>query len=165
VNISSVGGKFALPTYGAYAGSKFALEAVSDALRREVSAAGIKVVVVEPGAVKTEMAERGIATAEGLQANMTATQLARYGELTAAVAAQARSFNDTGVSAQYAAKVIAMAATASHPRTRYTIGRDAAILVRITRVVSDRVLDRIIRLNLRRSYTKSAAQLAGISSH
>jgi NAD(P)-dependent dehydrogenase (short-subunit alcohol dehydrogenase family) len=163
VNISSVGGKFALPTYGAYAGSKFALEAASDALRREVSDAGIKVVVVEPGAVKTEMAERGIATAEGLKANMTATQLARYGDLIAAVAAQARSFTKTGVSAEHAAKVIAKAATASRPRTRYTIGRDAAILLRITRVVSDRVLDRILRLNLRGHYTKSSAQVAGIS--
>jgi NAD(P)-dependent dehydrogenase (short-subunit alcohol dehydrogenase family) len=151
VNISSVGGKFALPTYGAYAGSKFALEAVSDALRREVSGAGMKVVVVEPGAAKTEMAERGIATAEGLAANMTATQLARYGDLTAAIAAQARSFNDTAVSAEHAAKVIAKAATASHPRTRYTIGRDAAILVPLSRLVSDRMLDRIMRLNLRRT--------------
>jgi hypothetical protein len=95
------------------------------------------------------MAERGIATAEGLKANMTATQLARYGDLTAPIAAQARSFNDTGVSAEHAAKVIAKAATASRPRTRYTIGRDAAVLVRITRVVSDRVMDRILRLNLR----------------
>ncbi|MGC1735678.1 MAG: SDR family oxidoreductase [Mycobacterium sp.] len=150
VNISSVGGKFALPTYGAYAGSKFALEAVSDALRREVSDAGIKVVVIEPGAVKTEMAERGIATAQGLEANMTSAQRERYADITAAVAGQARSFNVTGVSAEHAATVIAKAASASHPRTRYTIGRDAAILVRITRVVSDRILDRIIRLNLRR---------------
>jgi NAD(P)-dependent dehydrogenase (short-subunit alcohol dehydrogenase family) len=158
VNISSVGGKFALPTYGAYAGSKFALEAVSDALRREVSDAGIKVVVVEPGAVKTEMAERGIATAEGLQANMTAAQLARYGDVTAAIAGQARSFNETGLSAEHAAKVIATAATAPRPRTRYTIGRDAAILVRVTRVVSDRVLDRIIRLNLRRFARQRSAE-------
>ena len=158
VNISSIGGKFALPTYGAYAGSKFALEAVSDALRREVSDAGIKVVVVEPGAVKTEMAARGIATAQGLKADMTATQLARYGDLAAAVAAPARSFTDTGVSAEHAAKVIAKAATASHPRTRYTIGRDAAILVRVTRVVSDRVLDRIIRLNLRTFAKKSQSE-------
>ncbi len=98
VNISSVGGKVVLPTYGAYAGSKFALEAVSDALRREVSQVGIKVVVVEPGAVKTEMAERGIATAEGLMANMTTAQRARYDELAAAVTAQARSFGQDGVS-------------------------------------------------------------------
>jgi NAD(P)-dependent dehydrogenase (short-subunit alcohol dehydrogenase family) len=155
VNISSVGGKVVLPTYGAYAGSKFALEAVSDALRREVAELGIKVVVVEPGAVKTEMAERGIATAEGLMANMTAAQLARYDDLAATVTAQARSFIDTGVSAEHAAKVIARAATTSRPRTRYTIGRDAAILLRISRVVSDRVLDRIIRLNLR-SFAKSS---------
>jgi NAD(P)-dependent dehydrogenase (short-subunit alcohol dehydrogenase family) len=155
VNISSVGGKVVLPTYGAYAGSKFALEAASDALRREVAQLGIKVVVVEPGAVKTEMAERGIATAEGLMANMTDAHLARYGDLTAAVTAQARSFGEVGVSAQHAAKVIAKAATSSRPRTRYTIGRDAAILVRISRVVSDRVLDRIIQLNLR-SFAKSS---------
>jgi NAD(P)-dependent dehydrogenase (short-subunit alcohol dehydrogenase family) len=156
VNISSVGGKVVLPTYGAYAGSKFALEAVSDALRREVGHLGIKVVVVEPGAVKTEMAERGIATAEGLMANMTAAQLARYDDLAAAVTAQARSFGEDGVSAEHAAKVIGKAATASRPRTRYTIGRDAAILLRISRVVSDRVLDRIVRLNLR-SFAKSSA--------
>src|ERR1700727_3139340 len=98
VNISSVGGKVVLPTYGAYAGSKFALEAVSDALRREISDVGIKVVVVEPGAVKTEMAERGIATAEGLLANMTDAQRARYVRLVAAVTAQARSFGESGVS-------------------------------------------------------------------
>lgn len=170
VNISSVGGKVVLPTYGAYAGSKFALEAASDALRREVSGLGIKVVVVEPGAVKTEMAERGITTAEALMANLTEAQLARYGDLIAAVTAQARSFGEDGVSAEHAAKVIAKAATASRPRTRYTIGRDAAILVRINRLVSDRVLDRIMRQNLRSfaktlqsSETRSAAttSLAG----
>src|ERR1700722_8705625 len=155
VNISSVGGKVVLPTYGAYAGSKFALEAASDALRREVAQLGIKVVVVEPGAVKTEMAERGITAAEGLMANLTDAHLARYGDLSAAVTAQARSFGEVGVSAQHAAKVIAKAATASRPRTRYTIGRDAAILVRISRVVSDRVLDRIVRLNLR-SFAKNS---------
>jgi short-subunit dehydrogenase len=124
-------------------------------LRREVAELGIKVVVVVPGAVKTEMAERGIATAEALMANLTDAQLARYGDLIAAVTAQARSFGEDGVSAEQAAKVIAKAATASRPRTRYTIGRDAAILVRINRLVSDRVLDRIMRQNLRSFATKS----------
>ena len=155
VNISSVGGKVVLPTYGAYAGSKFALEAASDALRREVTELGIKVVVVEPGAVKTEMAERGISTAEGLMANLTDAQLARYGDLIGAVTAQARSFGEDGVSAEHAAKVVAKAATASRPRTRYTIGRDAAILLWINRVVSDRMLDRIMRQNLQSFANKS----------
>jgi NAD(P)-dependent dehydrogenase (short-subunit alcohol dehydrogenase family) len=156
VNVSSVGGKVVLPTYGAYAGSKFALEAVSDALRREVGNAGIKVVVVEPGAVKTEIAERGIATSQVLMADMTAAQLARYGDVLDAVMAQARSFNETGVSADAAAGVIAKAVTASRPRTRYTIGRDAAILLRISRFISDRTLDHIVRLQLRQFAGKSS---------
>lgn len=164
VNISSVGGKVVLPTYGAYAGSKFALEAASDALRREVSDLGVKVVVVEPGAVKTAMPERGIATAQGLIADMTATQLARYGDLNAAVTAQARSFLDIGVPAEHAAKVIVKAATASRPRTRYTIGRDAAVLVRLSRVLPDRALDRIMRRNLRSFAGESANSVVSVQN-
>jgi NAD(P)-dependent dehydrogenase (short-subunit alcohol dehydrogenase family) len=156
VNISSVGGRVALPTYGAYAGSKFALEAVSDSLRREVGRLGVKVIVIEPGAVKTEMLERGIANADRLNAAMTADQLERYGDLVAAISEQARSFGRDGVSAESAAKVIAKAAAASRPRSRYTIGRDAAVLVRLARVLSDRFLDRVVHLNLRSHYPANA---------
>jgi NAD(P)-dependent dehydrogenase (short-subunit alcohol dehydrogenase family) len=155
VNISSVGGKVVLPTYGAYAGSKFALEAVSDALRREIAGSGVKVVVIEPGAVKTEIAERGIATSEGLKTDLTAEQLDRYGELMDAVTAQARSFNKTGVSADAAAAVVVKAATALRPKTRYTIGRDAGILLRISRFLTDRGLDRIVRMQLRQFAAKA----------
>lgn len=55
VNISSVGGKVAMATYGPYAGTKFALEAVSDSRRREPAPSGVRVVVVEPGGVRTAM--------------------------------------------------------------------------------------------------------------
>jgi NAD(P)-dependent dehydrogenase (short-subunit alcohol dehydrogenase family) len=163
VNISSVGGKLAMSTYGAYAGSKFALEAVSDALRREVAELGVKVVVIEPGGVKTEIARRGVATADRLNASMTTAQRHRYADLTAAISAQARSMTEGGATAERAAKVIATAATASRPRTRYTVGRDAAILVRLSRLLSDRTLDRITRLGLRQ-YSNSrqpSASLAG----
>lgn len=77
VNISSVGGKIAMATYGAYAGAKFALEAASDSLRRELAPHGVQVVVVEPGAVKTEMADRGAATANGLAERMNPEQQQR----------------------------------------------------------------------------------------
>jgi len=156
VNISSIGGKVALPTYPAYAGAKFALEALSDSLRREVNGLGLKVVVVEPGAVKTEMAQRGVATADRLKAGMTTDQLERYGDLIDAMSNLARSFDTDGVPAERAAKVIANAATARRPRTRYTIGRDAAILVRLSRVVSDRSLDRVVRMVLRPHFKANA---------
>lgn len=149
VNISSVGGKVAMATYGAYAGSKFALEAVSDSLRRELAPLGVQVVVVEPGAVRTEISKRGIATAKLLVEQMTPEVRGRYGALIEAATAQAATFDSTGVSAEAAALVIARAVTDPRPRTRYTIGRDAALLIRLTRVLPDRVLDRMLVANLR----------------
>ncbi|WP_432825479.1 SDR family oxidoreductase [Dactylosporangium sp. CA-092794] len=152
VNISSVGGKIAMATYGAYAGTKFALEAVSDALRRELAPLGVQVVVIEPGGVQTEMAGRGIATANRLVTGMTREQHERYGDLVQAITAQATAFTKAGLPAGDAAKVIAKAVTVRNPRTRYTIGRDAAVLSRLPRILPDRVLDRILAANLRPHY-------------
>jgi NAD(P)-dependent dehydrogenase (short-subunit alcohol dehydrogenase family) len=123
INISSVGGKIAMATYGPYAGTKFALEAVSDSLRREIAPFGVEVVVVEPGAVQTKIAGRAIAAAHKVASNMTPEQSQRYGGLVQAITAQAASFTESGLSADAAAKVIAKAVTARKPRTRYTIAR------------------------------------------
>ncbi|KOV86779.1 dehydrogenase [Nocardia sp. NRRL S-836] len=156
VNISSVGGKAAMPTYGAYAGAKFALEAVSDALRREVEPLGVRVVVVEPGGVRTEMATRGIATANDLAGRMTPEQDRRYGGLVQAINSLMASGTSSGVTAQAAAEVIAKAVTARRPRTRYPVGRDAAVLTRLVRVLPDRALDRVIGATVRRHHPRVA---------
>lgn len=156
INISSVGGKIAMATYGAYAGAKFALEAVSDSLRREVAPLGVHVVVVEPGGVRTEMAARGIATANQLAARMTPEQDERYGGLVQAINTLMASGTASGVSADAAARVIAKAVTTRRPRTRYTIGRDAARVIRLARILPDRTLDRVIAANLRRHYPNGA---------
>lgn len=157
VNISSVGGKIAMATYGAYAGAKFALEAASDSLRRELAPHGVQVVVVEPGAVKTEMADRGAATANDLAERMNPEQQQRYGGLVKAIVAQEAAFTRTGLPADKAGSIIAEAATARRPRTRYTIGRDAAILTRLTRILPDRILDRVVAANLRLYLPKEGA--------
>ena len=152
VNISSIGGKAAMPTYGAYAGAKFALEAVSDALRREVAPLGVQVVVVEPGGVRTQIAARGIATANALAAQMTPEQDARYGGLVQAINKLMATGTESGLTADAAARVIAKAVTARRPRTRYTAGRDAAMIIRMVRFLPDRVLDRVIAGTVRRHY-------------
>jgi NAD(P)-dependent dehydrogenase (short-subunit alcohol dehydrogenase family) len=59
VNITSSGGKVAIPLLGAYSASKFGLEGMSDALRRELVLFGINVVIIEPGTVNTEMYDKG----------------------------------------------------------------------------------------------------------
>ncbi|MFE9725315.1 SDR family oxidoreductase [Streptomyces sp. NPDC005794] len=150
INISSIGGKYAMATYGAYAGAKFALEAVSDSLRREVAPLGVQVVVVEPGGVRTEIAARGIATANDLAARMTPEQGERYGDLVQANNALMASGTASGLTADAAARVIAKAVTTRRPRTRYTAGRDAALIMRLGPFLSDRALDRILAANLRR---------------
>jgi NADP-dependent 3-hydroxy acid dehydrogenase YdfG len=152
INISSVGGKIAMATYGPYAGTKFAMEAVGDALRRELAPSGVRVVVVEPGGVRTEMADRGIATTSGLAAAMSPEHQQRYGPLVRAVIKQATAFTASGTSAEDAAKVIAKAVTTAKPRARYTIGRDAALLTRLSRILPDRLLDRVVTLGLRPHY-------------
>lgn len=154
INISSVGGKVAMATYGAYAGAKFALEAVSDSLRREVAPLGVQVVVVEPGGIRTEMAARGIATANHLAAQMTPEQDERYGNLVQAINTLMASGTASGLTADAAARVIAKAVTTRRPRTRYTIGRDAARVIRLAQMLPDRTLDRVIAANLRRQHPK-----------
>ena len=144
VMMSSLGGRLAQPTYGAYSGSKFALEAVSDALRRELAPHGVTVAIVEPGAVRTEMVGRGGVTARRLVDGMTAEQEQRYAGLMDAILAQSETFLRDGVESAQAAKTIADAATARRPKTRYTIGRDAALLTRLARILPDRVLDRLL---------------------
>ncbi|AXE25030.1 dehydrogenase [Streptomyces globosus] len=156
INISSVGGRYAMATYGAYAGAKFALEAVSDSLRREVAPLGVQVVVVEPGGVRTEIAARGIATANHLAAQMTPEQDERYGGLVQANNKLMASGTASGLTADAAAQVIAKAVTTRRPRTRYTAGRDAALIMSLGRFLSDRTLDRVLAANLRRHYPKGA---------
>lgn len=156
VNISSVGGRVAMPTYGPYAGTKFALEAVSDSLRRELAPLGVRVVVVEPGAIRTEMGDRVVATANRLAAAMSPEHRDRYGRLIQATNAHSAAHMPRGKPADDAARVIAKAVTAAKPRTRYTIGRDAAMITCLSRVLPDRMLDRILAASLRPHFAKTA---------
>jgi len=156
VNISSLGGKVAMPTYGAYAGAKFAMEAMSDALRRELAPHGVQVVVVEPGGVRTEMTSRGVERMNETIAALSPQQRGRYGGLLRAVISHATAFTKSGQPAETAGRIIADAATVRRPRARYTIGRDAAVLTRLSRVLPDRVLDRLLAADLRPHFPKTA---------
>ncbi|GIF22951.1 NAD(P)-dependent dehydrogenase (short-subunit alcohol dehydrogenase family) [Actinoplanes tereljensis] len=157
VNISSIGGKVAMPTYGAYAGAKFAMEAMSDALRRELAPHGVQVVVVEPGGVRTEMTGHGIERAGDTLAALSPAERGRYGGLLQAIINHATAFTASGLPAEAAGRIIADAATTRRPRARYTIGRDAAVLTRLSRLLSDRVLDRVLAANLRPHFPKEQA--------
>lgn len=145
VNISSIGGRVALPMAGPYAASKFALEAISDSLRREVGRHGVDVVVIEPGGIKTPIWEKGGAKAAELRERMPPESEQLYGELIAAVRAETQKIaTDRGLPPSAAARVVGEALTARRPRARYLVGRDAKTRAALARVIPDRVLDRLI---------------------
>jgi NAD(P)-dependent dehydrogenase (short-subunit alcohol dehydrogenase family) len=147
VNVSSIGGRVALPLYGPYSASKFALEALSDALRRELR--GVRVIVVEPGAMATPIWDRGIATADALFAEMPPAAHERYGKLVTVMRRQAEALGREGEPPERVAEVIVRALAARRPRTRYVVGRDARIQAALARALPDRAFDAVLAVGLR----------------
>ncbi|MFF1572304.1 oxidoreductase [Leifsonia sp. NPDC058292] len=141
VNVSSLAGEFAAPLGGWYHASKFAIEALSDSLRGEVARFGIDVAVVQPSYVATgwhddamEHLER--ASAHGPYASMAAA-MRRY----FANPALAKPFT----SPDAVAALIAKAALAKKPRTRYRIGPGSNIAVALATILPDRTFDALTR--------------------
>ena len=118
---------------------------------------GVPVVVIQPGGVRTGIAARGVATANRLAEGMTPEQEQRYGGLVQAVNTLMVTGTSSGVTAEAAARVIGRAVTARRPRTRYTVGWDAALLTRLPGLLSDRLLDRVAAATLRRHHPGPAA--------
>ena len=141
VNITSMGGKIYTPFGAWYHATKFALEAVSDCLRLEIKPFGIDVVVIEPGAIRTEWA--GIA-ADHLRETSGGGAYAAQAE---AVAAAFRSEATAKRSSppEVIAKAIGKAATARRPKTRYAVGFGAKPLIFLRRWLPDRAFDALIR--------------------
>lgn len=144
VNMSSIGGRSALPFLGAYAASKFALEALTDALRVELRPFGIEVSVVEPGSIATSIWARGAETFERIRAGLPPAVDELYGERLTAFRRVAAAAGGRGEPPDEVAKAVEHALTAKHPRTRYLVGRDARRRARIERL-PDRLRDRVIQ--------------------
>jgi short-subunit dehydrogenase len=145
----SLGGKVSLPGFGPYSAAKFGMEAVNDSLRREMEPFGLKVIMITPGAVSTGLSARGIATADRLAGLMTPEQRKRHLRLFEAVKRLARTWEKDGIRPEKVAAVVARAIEDRKPRTRYTAGRDAALLTRIVRFLPDRMLDGMLRSQMK----------------
>jgi NAD(P)-dependent dehydrogenase (short-subunit alcohol dehydrogenase family) len=149
-NISSIGGRVAVPMVGPYNASKFALEGMSDALRRELRPWGIHVALIEPGAVATPIWEKSIELAETIERNAPPGVRERYGEVMDVVRKQSEKNRTDGVPPQEVAEAVAHALTADKPKTRYLVGRDAKIRGPIAKVLPDRLMDATIARALRK---------------
>ncbi len=149
INVTSIGGKFAAPFGGAYAASKFALEAASDALRVELAPFGVRVIVVEPGAIKTNFWERGAAAADATVAKLPAGALAPYQPAIENFRRFVLSSVEKAIDPDRVAATIQRALVARRPRARYVVGADARLqlaLARLPEFVRDALVRRALGL-------------------
>ncbi len=140
VNISSTAGKLALPLFGPYSGSKFALEAMSDALRLELHPFGIHVVLIEPGYIPTGF--------QGVTKDLSAPYWAKANESPYAIVyegyrqASRRHTRQPRYTPEDCAAVVLRALRDTPPKPRYTVARSARLVSLAKRFLSDRALDR-----------------------
>jgi NAD(P)-dependent dehydrogenase (short-subunit alcohol dehydrogenase family) len=144
VLIGSVAGRSALPFLGAYAMSKFALEAMADALRVELAPFGMHVAIVEPGTIDTPIwhkPQRRVEDFPPVAAELYGQRVERFRRLAAERAGSQAAPVST------VADAVEHALTARRPRTRYLVGPDAKRRARVQRLPSrlrDRVLTRFL---------------------
>jgi short-subunit dehydrogenase len=143
INISSMGGKLVTPLGAWYHASKYAVEALSDALRMETAQFGINVVVIEPGSIRTEW---GAIAAQNLRETSSKGAYATLADATAtALAASSEPGTRTASAPSVIGKTIVKIASAQHPRTRYRVGFGSAPLLFMRWLLPDRAFDALIR--------------------
>ncbi|MDR7131836.1 short-subunit dehydrogenase [Algoriphagus sp. 4150] len=139
INISSVGGKVALPMGGWYHASKFALEALSDCMRMEVKSFGIDVIVVEPGATKSEWGNIAFESLMKVSGNTPYKDLAS--KVYNSFEKVAKNVSDPETIAQLILKAIA----SKRPDARYVGGKwDAKLLLALKTILTDKMMDKLI---------------------
>lgn len=144
INLSSMGGRLVFPGGGYYHATKYAIEAISDALRFELRGFGIQVVLIEPGLIRTNFGEAASSTID-------APAVPAYADFHAAVARATTESYEKGPLARLAgeaddvARAIEKAITTSRPRARYSVSASAKLLLAQRALLSDRLWDAFLR--------------------
>lgn len=143
VNMSSQAGRVSFPYMAAYNASKYALEAASDALRLELAPFGVRVVLIEPGRIRTDIFEKADASLDALEAAAGA-RAEPYRDALVGARNMSREATRRGIGAAKVARAVVRALSVPQPRARYLVGTDARLLVAARWVLPDVVLDAIV---------------------
>jgi short-subunit dehydrogenase len=145
INIGSMGGRMTFPVGGYYHATKYAVEAISDALRNEVRRFGIDVVLIEPGMTRTGFEDNvhsSVANGAGTEADSP------YAELLASNAANTSGGYSNPLMAtgpESVARVVLKALESEHPRSRYLLTPVAKAMVTARTLGGDRVWDTLVK--------------------
>jgi NAD(P)-dependent dehydrogenase (short-subunit alcohol dehydrogenase family) len=148
VNVTSIGGLVTTPFFGPYCASKFGLEAITDSLRVELRPWGIDVIAIEPGSIATEIWSGGLKLFEEMRQRMPPRAFELYEKAMRSTAKASEETGARGIPPERAAETIERALTTSRPRARYLVGRDAHLMAWSSRLLPDRVYDRIVARTL-----------------
>ena len=118
INISSIFGKLPFPVNGVYSSTKFAIEALSDALRLEMADLGVKVVLIEPAAVKSSFGENAQSHTQGTLSNPASPYRVLYQNFEQMAASMHQQGSEPGT----VSKVVRQAIEATRPKARYRVG-------------------------------------------
>ena len=143
VNISSVGAHIAIPFAGLLNASKSAFGSLSDTLRLELRPFGIRVITIEPGSIATPAVEKTLGNVDGVIDNLPGQGRAQYGEMLRTVTQRGYAREKSGSPPEVVARAVHHALTASRPRIRYRVGKDARLIATLPRVLPDWLLDEI----------------------
>ena len=142
VNVSSVGGRISLPVLSAYNSTKFALEGLSESMSYELEPFGIKVIIIEPGVIRTNIMDSSIF------AKKAQDPKSPYFSLIQKVESNFKSMMENKSSPpEEVAKVILGALTSKNPQLRYTVGDDAATMIQARVNMSDNEFKKMIMQN------------------
>ncbi|MEJ7750588.1 MAG: oxidoreductase [Thermoleophilaceae bacterium] len=150
VNVGSMGGKLTFPGGGIYHSTKYAVEAISDAMRFEVAGFGVQVVLIEPGLIKTEFASAAVGAL-----NRGTADDGPYGQFNQEVAATTVGGYEgptakLGGGPETVAKAIEKAITARRPKARYPVTPLARLLMGQRKVMPDRAWDAFVGTQFKR---------------
>jgi NAD(P)-dependent dehydrogenase (short-subunit alcohol dehydrogenase family) len=146
INVSSVGGRISIPAIGAYAASKFALEAMSDALRLELAPAGVRVVLIQPGASKTNIWDTSLQRAES---SLATYRGGAYERLLVGTQRLETQIASVGFPPELFAETVQRILASKHPRARYPIPASATLQIALHNLTPTWLWDMALRLMLR----------------
>ena len=143
VNVSSVGGRIGLPTLSAYHSTKFALEGLSESIAFELEPFGIRVVIIEPGVIRTNILNSSSSAKKALDPKSP------YFSLSQKLNDNFKSMMESESSSppEEVAKVILQAVTSENPQLRYSVGDDAANLIDARKNMPDKEFRKMIMKN------------------
>jgi NAD(P)-dependent dehydrogenase (short-subunit alcohol dehydrogenase family) len=144
VNVSSVGGRIGVPVLSAYQSTKFALEGLSESMSYELEPFGIRVVIIEPGFIRTNIINSSTSAEKALDPKSP------YFSLMQKVKNYFKSMMENASSSsppEEVAKVILQAITSENPQLRYIVGNDAATIIQARMNMPDKEFRKMVIQN------------------